>query len=164
MDCGHDCDGRLNQTKYKPAEDGNWIPIGQKSDSNEWLFMYPEGLRKYQTWITKRYRQEGQPQLAIIVTENGWGEKDEDFASNTVDIDRCNYYRDYIKHMSLGVHEDGNLVKGYFAWSLMDNFEWAEGYTTRFGLTYVNYKTQERSPKLSFHWMQKHVFPLKQLP
>jgi len=99
--------------------------------------MTPFGIRKMQQFIHERYAN-----MTIYVTENGWGDQNltiEEGALN--DIDRCNYYREYIGNVSLAVHEDGVDVGGYFAWSLMDNFEWADGYTTRFGLTYVDYET-----------------------
>ena len=52
---------------------------------------------------------------------------------------------------------DGVPVVGYFAWSLLDNFEWAHGYSRRFGLVYVDYPTLERIPKSSFHWYRDHI-------
>jgi len=78
--------------------------------------------------------------MTLIVTENGWGDPNMTIAEGALnDTDRCNYYREYIGNVSLAATEDGVKVGGYFAWSLMDNFEWADGYTTRFGLTYVDY-------------------------
>jgi beta-glucosidase len=53
--------------------------------------------------------------------------------------------------------ERGVDVRGYYAWSLMDNFEWAEGYTQRFGLVHVDYDTQRRTPKKSFQWYARLV-------
>jgi beta-glucosidase len=101
----------------------------------------------------QKYIQDRYPDVQIIVTENGWGDPDvADKESMIIDIDRCNYYREYIGNMSLAVHEDGVNIGGYFAWSIMDNFEWSDGYTTRFGLTYVDYDTQERTTKLSYRW------------
>jgi beta-glucosidase len=119
-ECGHDCDLNLNTSKYSP--DGK--PIGHKTPANEWLYKYPVGFRKYQKWISDRYSTDDQ-KMSIIVSENGWGDDDMDKESNLVDLDRCNYYREYIGNMSLAVNEDHVNVLGYFAWSLMDNFEWA---------------------------------------
>ena len=63
---------------------------------------------------------------------------------------RIQYFRDYVGAMNDAVREDGVDVRGYMAWSLMDNFEWAEGYETRFGVTYVDYEGgQKRYPKRS---------------
>ena len=53
--------------------------------------------------------------------------------------------------------EEGVNCTGYFAWSLMDNFEWAQGYSQRFGLIWVDFKTLERIPKNSFYWYQKLI-------
>lgn len=154
-DCGHNCDGNYTTTEVRGG-----MAIGPKSPANDWLYSYPVGFRRYLAWISERYRD-----IVIIVSENGWGQADAEGKEELLnDIDRCNYYREYIGNMSLAHHEDGVDVRGYFAWSLMDNFEWGEGYTTRFGLTYVDYETQERTPKLSYHWFARHVAPLKQLP
>ena len=53
--------------------------------------------------------------------------------------------------------EDGVPIAGYTAWSIMDNFEWAEGFDPRFGLVYVDYRTQERIPKDSFYWYRNVI-------
>jgi beta-glucosidase len=53
--------------------------------------------------------------------------------------------------------QDGVNLKGYYVWSLMDNFEWVQGFTPRFGLIRVNYETLERIPKKSFYWYQKVI-------
>ena len=64
------------------------------------------------------------------------------------DTFRVGYYRQYLSAMRQAMSE-GAKVKGYFGWSLMDNFEWADGYDVRFGVTYVNFTTQQRHPKAS---------------
>ena len=53
--------------------------------------------------------------------------------------------------------DDGVPVRGYFVWSMLDNFEWAEGYSKRFGLVYVDYPTLERVPKSSFYWYRDFI-------
>jgi beta-glucosidase len=78
------------------------------------------------------------------ITENGCAMPDERSADGQVhDPRRVAYYRDYLSWVGKAI-ESGVPVKGYFAWSLLDNFEWAEGYSKRFGITWVDYKTQER--------------------
>jgi beta-glucosidase len=68
------------------------------------------------------------------------------------DTRRVHFYQDYLTSV-LAAIRDGADVQGYFAWSLMDNFEWASGYTRRFGLYYVDYKDdQKRYPKASAEW------------
>jgi beta-glucosidase len=64
------------------------------------------------------------------------------------DTDRVMYLRNYLTQLQRAAAE-GIPVRGYFLWSLMDNFEWGDGYTNRFGLHYVDYQTQKRTPKLS---------------
>jgi len=132
-------------------------PIGLPS-SNGWLFNYPPGLALIQSWLHERY-----PVAKFVVTENGWGNASTSMAEDVEDIIRCNYYRGYIGGMATNAKKSGIDVLGYFAWSIMDNYEWADGFSTRFGMTYVDYDTQIRTPKLSMRWF-KHVTALEQLP
>jgi beta-glucosidase len=85
----------------------------------------------------------------IHVTENGCGASDEIAADGTVpDSDRVMFLRNHLAHLQRATAE-GVPVKSYFHWSLMDNFEWGDGFGTRFGLVYVDFDTQKRTPKLS---------------
>ena len=86
---------------------------------------------------------------AVYITENGAANPDHQMPDGQVlDPARVMYLQQHLIHLHRGVNE-GVPVKGYFLWSLMDNFEWAMGYTRRFGICYTNYQTQERTPKLS---------------
>jgi beta-glucosidase len=86
---------------------------------------------------------------AIYITENGCANPDRlDEKGEVNDIGRVMFLQNHLMHLHRAVAE-GVPVKGYFLWSLMDNFEWACGYTKRFGIHYVNYATQERTSKLS---------------
>jgi beta-glucosidase len=89
---------------------------------------------------------------AIYITENGTSSDDVLTSAGRVDdTDRLMYLRNHLTQLHRAVAE-GYPVKGYFLWSLMDNFEWADGYSKRFGLHYVDFKTQKRTPKLSAEW------------
>lgn len=89
---------------------------------------------------------------AIYITENGSAFDDQMTAQGEIiDLDRREYVRNYLLSLHRATKE-GFDVRGYFAWSLMDNFEWAEGYEKRFGLIHVDYETQKRTPKLSAQW------------
>lgn len=70
------------------------------------------------------------------------------------DNERINYYRSYLLQLKK-VIDDGANVVGYFAWSLLDNYEWALGHTARFGIVYVDYNTLRRIPKMSALWFKK---------
>jgi beta-glucosidase len=108
---------------------------------------YPDGLAN----VISRYYFNYQP-LKIYVTENGASYSTAPDANGNVrDELRIKYYREHLAaaHKTLQV---GVPLAGYFAWSLMDNFEWARGYAQRFGIVWVNYETQERIIKDSGKW------------
>ena len=75
-------------------------------------------------------------------------------AKGLLDNTRIDYYKGYLAALKQTVDEGAN-VTGYFAWSLLDNFEWRLGYTSRFGIIYVDFKTLIRYPKMSAHWFKK---------
>lgn len=94
---------------------------------------------------------------ALYITENGTSSDDVLTAAGTVeDIDRIMYLRNSLTQLHRAVKED-YPVKGYFLWSLLDNFEWADGYSKRFGLHYVDFKTLKRTPKLSAAWYKDAI-------
>ena len=86
---------------------------------------------------------------SIYITENGTSGSDQPAADGTIyDVDRIMYLRNYLTQLQRATSE-GIPVAGYFLWSLMDNFEWSDGYGERFGLYHVDFETQRRTPKLS---------------
>lgn len=124
----------------------NGDTIGPETQSF-WLRPNPQGYYDLLAWISKRY---GHPK--IYCTENGTslkGENDLPLEEIVEDDFRAEYFKDYIRALADAV-KDGVDVRAYLAWSLMDNFEWAEGYETRFGVTFVDYEGgQKRYPKKS---------------
>ncbi|MFW9999369.1 MAG: GH1 family beta-glucosidase [Candidatus Hodarchaeota archaeon] len=112
----------------------------------------PEGFYDLLIRIDKDYKHP-----IIYITENGMACKDEKIIDNVVqDEDRINYLKHYLEAAHRAI-EKGVRLKGYFVWSLMDNFEWVEGYSKRFGLIRVNYETQERMWKKSAQWYQEVI-------
>jgi beta-glucosidase len=86
---------------------------------------------------------------SIYITENGTSAADQPAADgNVYDVDRIMYLRNYLTQLQRATSE-GVPVLGYFLWSLMDNFEWTDGFEKRFGLYHVDFQTQRRTPKLS---------------
>jgi beta-glucosidase len=96
-------------------------------------------------------------QKPIIISENGISVIDVLTQDHKIhDYARIEYYRRYLEQMEKA-QKDGIPIKGYFAWSLFDNFEWAFGYSARFGLIYVDYQSMKRYPKDSFYFYQKYI-------
>ena len=87
----------------------------------------------------------------ISVTENGIALFDQKTDEGVNDVRSVQYYSDYIPQVLRAIN-DGARIDAYFAWSLMDNYEWSEGYAMRFGLIHVDYETGERTPKFSYDW------------
>jgi len=77
-------------------------------------------------------------------------------AGRVEDVDRMMFMRNHLTHLHRAASE-GYSVKGYFLWSLLDNFEWADGYSKRFGIHYVDFKTQKRTLKLSAEWYREVI-------
>ncbi|GFJ92323.1 hypothetical protein Prum_059650 [Phytohabitans rumicis] len=102
----------------------------------------PDGLRELLGWLKQEY---GEALPPIHVTESGCAYEGVD------DPQRVTYLDGHIKAVRAAI-EDGVDVRGYFVWSLLDNFEWAEGYSKRFGLVHVDFETQVRTPKTSYAW------------
>ena len=116
------------------------FPTGFSQNSLGWPIT-PKSLRYAINFNYKRY---GKP---IYITENGISCNDwVDIDGKVHDSQRVSFMRDYLEELSKAI-DDGTDVKGYFAWSLLDNFEWAQGYTSRFGLVHVDYQTRERTIK-----------------
>jgi len=109
--------------------------------------VYPDGLYRLLVRLAEDYAPP-----AIYITENGAAFSDVPVHDGRVhDVERTAYLDEYIGAVGRAI-ADGSPVKGYFVWSFLDNFEWAEGYAKRFGIVYVDYPTLERIPKDSFYW------------
>ncbi|SEG00826.1 beta-glucosidase [Bryocella elongata] len=109
-----------------------------------WLTIGPEALY----WVPKLVSELWDVR-EIYITENGTSSTDTIAADGHIyDTDRVMFLRNYLTQLQRAVSE-GVPVRGYFLWSLLDNFEWADGYDKRFGITYVDLHTQKRTPKLS---------------
>ncbi len=110
--------------------------------------VHPQALRRLLNRIRKDY-----PEVPpLYVTENGAAYEDLVTQAGRInDTKRLEYLRRHIEQVALAI-EDGVDVRGYFAWSLLDNFEWAEGYDRRFGIVHVDFATQERRIKDSGLW------------
>jgi len=94
---------------------------------------------------------------AIYITENSCSPDDVVTPAGRVeDIDRVMYLRNYLTHLHRAAAE-GYPVRGYFLWSLLDNFEWDDGYSKRFGLHYVDFASQKRIRKLSPEWYAQAI-------
>ncbi|XP_062017442.1 beta-glucosidase 12-like isoform X3 [Rosa rugosa] len=132
----------------------NGFPIGPKAAS-DWLYVYPRGIRDLLLYTKTKYNDP-----LIYVTENGIDEFNDPKLTLEVslnDTQRVDYYYRHLYYLQRAI-KDGVNVKGYFAWSLLDNFEWNSGYTVRFGINYVDYKNgQNRHPKLSAHWFKRFL-------
>lgn len=133
--------------------------IGPRAES-PWLYVYPQGIRKLLNWIDQRYSTPSLKQ-SICIFENGVSVPNENslaIADALHDQFRVEYYQGYLQNVKDAITIDGVNVVAYFAWSLMDNFEWADGYSVRFGMTYVDYKdNQARYLKDSAFWYSQYA-------
>jgi beta-glucosidase len=143
-----------NPTKLAAPAEGSPLPFelapieGFPTTSFGWPVV-PDGLRQLLVGLAQRYGSRLPP---LYVTENGCSYDDEPDADGLVDDPkRVSYLDSHLRALHAAI-TTGVDVRGYFVWSLLDNFEWAEGYSKRFGLVHVDYETLVRTPKTSFHW------------
>ncbi len=123
------------------------FPSEYPRTSSPWHQILPQSIY----WGTRMAHEVYAPKR-IYITENGCGYDDEPIVNGEVlDLHRRDLVRNYLKelHRAIG---DGVPIKGYFLWSFMDNYEWQDGYTRRFGIVHTDFATQKRTPKLSAHW------------
>ncbi|CAH2097409.1 unnamed protein product [Euphydryas editha] len=140
----------------KPGEEiGAWpfeggpdinIILGVRGEWNNtdawWLYITPDGIRKLLGWLKKEYGD-----IEFLITENGC-------ASSSPDVDdevRVQYYKEHLEQVLVSINEDKVRVTGYTAWTLMDNYEWTDGYSIKFGLHYVDFNdpNRTRTPRAS---------------
>lgn len=114
-----------------------------------WIMFGPEAMYWGPTFVRSLWNA-----AEIYITENGCAADDVSAADGAVnDTDRVMYLRSYLTQLQRAT-ADGVPVKGYFQWSLMDNFEWSFGYGQRFGIVYVDFETQRRTPKRSAEYFR----------
>ncbi len=139
----------------KEEQDGFAVVPGPDSYPHmfsEWLNIGPSAL-----YWAPRLANEAFNLREIYITENGASSDDKVAPDGEIyDTDRVMYLRAYLTELQRAVAE-GVPVRGYFLWSLLDNYEWADGYQKRFGITYVDFTTQKRTPKLSSKFYKETI-------
>jgi len=135
--------GWIADQVLRKTSDPSWA-----QGNSVWLHAYPPGIRLLLRWAALRWAGD------LIITENGWSCHSMTYSPlpAVMSASQLAYHRNYTEQLRLAIQVDRLPLRGYFGWSLMDNFEWAEGYSKRFGLFYVDYSTQQRLPKAAARW------------
>jgi beta-glucosidase len=128
------------------ADDVHFLPDPAAPRTDSGWEVQPAGLTESLLQVHRGYRP-----IPLYITENGASYPDVLRDGAVADADRVTFLDAHLRaaHAALAHGVD---LRGYFYWSLLDNFEWAEGYAKRFGLVHVDYATQRRTPKQSAHW------------
>jgi beta-glucosidase len=114
--------------------------------------VFPEGLKETLLWIKRRYGD-----IPLYITENGAAFADPPVIDGLVeDTRRVEYLRNHLRAAHEAIREGVNL-RGYFVWSLLDNFEWSCGYSKRFGIVHVDFASQQRTPKASARFYSRVI-------
>jgi beta-glucosidase len=146
---GVDEKGRTEDADGHPVERA--VPLGRPVTAMGWEIV-PEGFTELLVRLSRDY-----PGLPMVITENGAAFADRPDENGFVrDDDRVSYFASHIAAVATA-REQGADVRGYFAWSLLDNFEWGYGYDKRFGIVRVDYDTQVRTPKQSALWYRDTI-------
>ncbi|KAL6652542.1 hypothetical protein ACP70R_011467 [Stipagrostis hirtigluma subsp. patula] len=142
-------DSQVNLTSVR-----NGVPIGPRAAS-PWLYIYPQGFRELLLYIKENY---GNP--TIYITENGIDEfnnKSLSLQEALKDDTRIDFYHEHLLALLSAIRDGANVVS-YFVWSLLDDFEWENGYTVRFGIHFVDYNDGlKRYPKNSAYWFREFL-------
>jgi beta-glucosidase len=138
----HGVDGKPDHVLLRP---------GFPRSGADWQTITPAAMYWGPRFFYDRY------QLPMVISENGLATRDQVFLDGKVhDPQRIDFMHRYLAELARAI-KDGVPVTGYYAWSLLDNFEWADGYKQRFGLVYVDFGSQQRVPKDSFDWYKKLI-------
>ncbi|MEB3102776.1 GH1 family beta-glucosidase [Ferviditalea candida] len=135
---------QANLLKFEPVDTGF-------SKTDIYWNIFPEGFYRVLSWIDREYGK-----IPIYITENGacfYGEFD---GERNRDAQRIDYLKKHMIQLHRSI-ESGVNIRGYFVWSLMDNFEWAYGYSKPFGLVHVDFDTLNRTKKDSYYWYKKFI-------
>jgi beta-glucosidase len=128
------------------------LPASYPRADSKWLNLMPQAIY----WVT-RFAHECYGPKEIYITENGCGYNVEPVEhGEVIDLHRRDFLRGYLRELNRAI-QDGVPVRGYFVWSFMDNFEWEDGYTRRFGIVHVDFATQQRTPKLSSRYYSEVI-------
>uniref|UniRef100_A0A1J3HJY4 Beta-glucosidase 28 n=2 Tax=Noccaea caerulescens TaxID=107243 RepID=A0A1J3HJY4_NOCCA len=142
------------QLEWRVTNHSNHL-MGPKEDRGI-ILSVPEGLRKVLNYIKDKYNNP-----TVYIKENGVNDYDDGTKSREeilTDTFRIQYLEDHLRQLHKAIIEDGCDVRGYYTWSLLDNFEWEHGYSTRFGLYYVDYDNNlERYAKDSVYWFKQFL-------
>ncbi len=147
-----------NPTTVKAPGEGNpfpfeIVPMTDYEQTDMGWPVVPSGLRDLLVSLKDRYAEQLPP---VMVTENGVAFPDELVDGAVDDPRRVEYLRSHMAAVGEAM-DAGADVRGFFVWSFLDNFEWAEGFRPRFGLVYTDYATQQRIPKTSFQWFRSFL-------
>ncbi|XP_017441348.1 beta-glucosidase 46 [Vigna angularis] len=146
--CGHGKGVSRTEGSYEQTVLKNGVPIGELTPF-EWLNVHPEGMKKILIYLKDRYNN-----TPMFIAENGYGTLyDPDVTEKEYlnDYKRIEFMSGHLDNLMAAIRE-GADVRGYFVWSLLDNFEWKYGFSVRFGLYHVDFSTLKRTPKLSASW------------
>ncbi|KAK2969694.1 hypothetical protein RJ640_000578 [Escallonia rubra] len=123
---------------------------------SEWIRVYPAGIQEFLVYVKEKYDNP-----VIYISENGIDDKDVSLSTSwesLTDHRRVSYYQRHLSYLRKAITDNGVNVKGYFIWSLTDNFEWGESTASRFGNVYIDYDNgHTRHPKLSAEWFRVHL-------
>ena len=137
--------------RYISTQEPRKLAPGKQGFTDMGWEIYPQALTQHLVRITREYSPP-----PIYITENGMANADQVIDGRVPDVERVAYLREHVKALAQAV-DLGVDMRGYFYWSLLDNFEWGSGYTKRFGLFHVDYASQQRLAKDSAHWYRDFI-------